>query len=350
MVEINMWAPSVLALIVGLVIGVFGALSKKSGKRKTLFWFAFPLASIGVIAMLMGASLPVGLQFLNTPLWTGFGKTATIGGTTITYSTTPSSGISSTSQCPYQPTATYSAKDKFSSTIISGGTAYYKSNGQPATTTAITNINKGTQYVYWYSNATTFVKPKVLTADCGANDVVADAWQNATVTITIYDAVGNRDVTNGAGTTNITFGANAQANVKVTYQGTAKKSAMPFGGLMVVEYNSTISDVTCTGSVLKSGNPSNFHLTFSPSATTHTSKVFEVGPEIDDGTGTPQYIQCQFTNGATSDTGATTFFRFIGANYYLTNAGDIVVDTEKTANQDNTRVGLGTRSQSMQWQ
>ena len=263
-------------------------------------------------------------------------------GTTTTTTTTTTE---ETAVCPYQPTATYTQKDKFSSNIITGGTAYYKVNALPSTTSAPTNVNKGTSYQYWYSNTTVYVAPMTKTAGCGANDFIADSWQNGSVTLSGYDTVGNVVICQTAGTNNITLGANAQANQKITYQGTAKKSAMPFGGLMVVEYNSTISDVVCTGANIKSGNPSGFHITYGVSATTRTSKVFEVDSALDDGSGTSRTIDCQFTNGASAVGASSPYYvKFFPANYYLTNDGNFALDVEKTLNSDNTRTGYSSNT------
>lgn len=239
--------------------------------------------------------------------------------------------------CVYQPTASYSTKDTFSSTIV-GGTAYYRVNGEPATTTAASNVNKGTEYEYWLLNATTYyVKPVKKVAECGVNTLTANAWSNASVTLSGWDNT-NSQVTTSA-VYNTSMGANAIANIKITYQGTAKKSAAPFGGVMVVEYNSTISSVTCTGADLGS---TGFHLTFSPSATTRTYKVFEFLPSLDDGSGNAKTINCQFLNGATAvGAGSVYYVHFIPANYYLTNNGNIALDTEKYLNSDNTRTQIG---------
>jgi len=245
----------------------------------------------------------------------------------------------------YQPTASYSVKDKFSTTTVSG-TAYYKEEGLPATTSALTNVRSGKRYTYWVDNDTYYVKPKVFTATPGANVVIAEAWQNGTATITGYDLVNRKSITNGE--YNTSLGANDQANIEITYQGTAKKSAGPFGGVMVVEYNATISSVTATGPQILSNNP--YHVTYTPSATTHTYKMWAYSSDLDDGSGAVRRINLQFKNGATPvGKGASWKVTFIPANYYVTNAGDIVLDTEKYANDDTTRTGLQAPSATFYW-
>jgi len=154
--------------------------------------------------------------------------------------------------------------------------------------------------------------------------------------VTIYDTVNRKDVTTGI--TNTSMGANAQANIEITYQGTAKKSAGPFGGVLVTEYNTTMSSVTCTGDSLLDSNP--YHLTYTVTATSNTYKPYAYGPSLDDGSASVKRISCQFQNGGTAvGAGSYYYFKFIPANYYVTNAGDIVLDTEKFANGLNTRVG-----------
>lgn len=349
--DINVWSPSVLAIIIVIISMIyvlgFGDKMKPKSRKKSGIIFGF-IGVVALIVLLAGASLPAELKVLNDPLWGGLGKTATIGTTNIIYSATGTSGSGTTplaGTCPVQETASYTAKDKFSSSVI-GGTSYYKTNGLPATTSATTNLNRGTQYTYWVSNTTSYVTPKVLTADCGVNTFVADVYQNASATVSGYDTVNSKATNNGE--YNISMSANAQGNLRITYQGTAKKSAMPFGGLMVFDYNNTIASITCTGDVLLGSNP--FHLTYSPSLTTHTYQMFALSSGIDDGTGSPKVINCQILNGASSAGAESPYYvKFYGANYYVTNNGDIVLDTEKFANQDNTKTGLAVPSLLGYW-
>lgn len=236
----------------------------------------------------------------------------------------------------YQPTASYTTVDKFAATTTVSGTSYYKINSEKATTTAQTNVNKGDQITYWVDNSTYWVKPAVETAGNGVTPVQAESWNNGTATVTIYDTVNRQDTTSGA--YNTSMGANKQGNIEITYQGTAKKSASPFGGVMVSEYNSTISSLTCTGDDLLDSNP--YHVTYTVTSTANTWKPYAYGPSIDDGSGSVRRVSCQFVNGATAvGAGSAYYFKFIPANYYVTNDGDIVLDTEKFANGVNTRTG-----------
>ncbi len=241
-----------------------------------------------------------------------------------------------------QPTATYSAIDKFSTSAITG-TAYYKPANQKAQTTALSNVNSGTQYTYWVDNSTgkNYVKPAVFTAHSGANSIQAIGWQYAAPTITAYDNNAGTAITDASH--NVTLSANGQANLDFKYQGTAKKSAGPFGGVMVLEYNSTISDVTCTGNDVLSANP--YHVTYTVSNTADTFKEWAYSAGLDDGSGDLNHITCQFRNGATAQPAGGAFvLSFIPAGYYVTNTGNIVLDTEQTLNGATTRTGAGTQT------
>lgn len=238
----------------------------------------------------------------------------------------------------YQPTGAYSAKNKYDATITISGTSYYKVGSEKVTTTAQTNLNQGNQIEYWVDNSTYFIKPIVKTAGPGVTPFDASGYKNSSATITLYDKLNKQIVTDG--NYNTSMGANDKANIEVTYQGTAKGSAGPFGGLMVLEQNSTINSITCKGDDLLEEDPG-YHLTYTVSLTTHTYKSFPYGPTLDDGSGDARIINCQYQNsGSASGDGVVYKVKFIPANYYVTNDGDIVLDTEKNANDANTRTNL----------
>ena len=252
---------------------------------------------------------------------------------------------STSGKCTYAPPAVYTTLDKFSSTVIPG-TSWYKPNGLSATTTSITSPAKDVQYTYWVDNSTYYVAPKTLTANCDNNNFQAEAWQNNTPSITSYDNVNHAATTSGA--SNCSMGANDQCNIDITYQGTAKGSAGPFGGVMVIETNSTLSSVVCTGAILLADNP--YHLTYTPTYTTHTSQQWAYAPNLDDGSGTTQTISCQFKNGASAvGTGAPAIVKFYPANWYVSNAKNFVLDTQKYANQDTTKTGLSSNTLNFYW-
>lgn len=320
----------VLVYSIGAVLIVLAlmAFRRKQGEKV----LGFGKATVGWVVLLAGLFLVLGQYGTLSGLGVTFSAAnlGTGGGTNLV----PSQGGSGF----YQPTATYAAKDKFASTAISGGTSHYKVNALPETTTAYSNVNSGDTVTYWLDNSTYYVAPKTLTVGSGVNPFVNDGWNNGSVTLTVYDTI-NRVTVSALGNTNTTMGANAQVNHEITYQGTAKKSAGPFGGVMVAEYNSTISSVTCTGPDLLTSNP--FTVTYTVGYTAHTYKVFAYGPTLDDGSGSPKKINCQFQNGATAaGTGALWYYKFFSANYYASNDGRILLDVEKVANQDTARTQL----------
>ena len=315
----------IASLVAGLLLVVIGqAVTKKTTPRKTLTW-------IGVIGLLLGViafASPTTLPFLQNEI--SFGTLAVAG--------TGASGGAGGVVTTYQPTGAYSAKDKFATTTVSG-TSYYKIGDKAASTTAASNLNVGDVVTYWVDNSSAgyyWVKPITLTAGPSVTRFEAQAWKNGTATVTGYDLVGR--ATSSSGVSNISMAANKIANVEISYQGTAKSSAMPFGGVMVVEYNSTISSVTCTGDDLLAVNP--FHLTYTVGFTAHTYRVWAVSPTVDDGTASLRKVTCQFQNGGTAaGTGSEYYVKFIPANYYVDQNGNIVLDTEKFNNADTTRTG-----------
>jgi hypothetical protein len=106
---------------------------------------------------------------------------------------------------------------------------------------------------------------------------------------------------------------------------------------MVAEYNTTLSDVTCTGAGLLKVNP--YKLTHTLAlGTTHTYKQWGFDSSIDDGSGGLKTINCQAKGGSTA-VGAGSEFRvtFYAADYYVTESGNILLDTEQSADSSTTR-------------
>lgn len=318
-----------IVYIAAAVLAILGVLAltrkekKVMGQNKIL---------VGLIPLIIGVGLVLAQQGMLADYGISPFSAASAGGVVYVNNQPASSGGSITT---YQPTATFVTKDKYSTVEVSG-TDWYKRGSQPATETAISNTNPGESISYWVDNATYWVTPATGVAGSGVTAFKADAFANGAASVTAYDLVNRQSVSNSA--YNTSMGANDQANIEITYQGTAKASAMPFGGVFVVEANSTIASITCTGDDLLASNP--FHLTYTVSATSHTYRTFAVGPTIDDGTGSVRKITCQFNNGA-SAAGADSayYFKFIPANYYISDAGNIEFDTEKFADAETTRVG-----------
>ena len=283
------------------------------------------LLTVGVVAVL---ALLVYAMFFRGAEQTAFGGAT---GTTGT-----------TSNVNVNPTATYSTIDTYSTTAVTG-TGFYKQDGLPISTTAIGNVNPGTEYTYWLQNGSWYVKPFVFTAGSLNNQIVNKvAVQNGSVTVNVIDSATGLSLTVGGGANNISGSANAVGNIQIKYTGGSKTSALPFGGVMVVEYKNTISSVTCTGADLLASNP--YHVTYAVSAVTNTFTQFGVADTIDSGNGALHEIDCNIKQGASASSGSNFIIKFIPANYYVTNAGAMMLDTQKNDNADNTRTGLGVVS------
>lgn len=264
-----------------------------------------------------------------------------------------SGGTVDTSAPTYQPTASYATFDKFGTASVAG-TSYYKegglTDGLPASTTAITNTNKGKTYTYWVSNSSQYyVKPTTFTASVTDNVVNKESYSNSSApTITTYDLVGRQTV--DAGVANISVGANGEAKVEITYLGAAKQAQLPFGGVMVMEYDDNLTSVTCSGDGIVGLN-SKYQVTYTTQATTNAYKVYEVASGFDvsangGSTGVTKVIKCEFVNGATdfsSGGGANANrYTFIPANYYVGNDGNVYLDTEQKMNGVSTRTGFAS--------
>jgi len=334
-------------IIMLLALGVFGILLLFSFFGKAFKKKGFMRGAVGVIGLvlvaysLVGAGAQLGWYelggssefFLSAAVASGVDDTGIvcpsgsdlIGGACVT-----------AGQPNFQPTGSYTARDKFAATTTISGTSYYKVGSNSATTTAASNLNKGQTATYWVDNSTYWVKPDTRTAGEGVTQFEALGWNNASATVSLYDNVGRQSVTTGAA--NVSMGANDNANIEITYQGTAEKSSGPFGGIMVVSYNSSMASVLCTGEQLLDRNP--YHLTFTTTTTSHTFKQFPYSSAMDDGSGAVRRVDCQFKNGAVAaGAGSSYIVDFIPANYYVTDSGDIVLDVEKSANGDTTRTG-----------
>ena len=331
---------TVLAFI-GLVMLIAGYKKafKSSGGFKTVFMILGTVllvyGVVGIGAQAKWYTLPTQAQqfFLSTGVSSvGNGDITCPTGTTLVNGNCVSTNGGN---AYFQPTGAYTAKDKYSTTAVTG-TSYYKRGSAPATTTTATNLNVGESIIYWVSNSTWWVTPDTDVAGTGVTQFQVLGLTNSTATVTLYDPVNKQPTTNGA--YNSSMAANALAYVDITYAGTAQGSAGPFGGVMVFERNSTISSVSCTSPVLMDSNP--FHLTYTVSSISDSYDTFAYSPSLDDGSGNVKVINCQVKNGASAaGAGAFYYVRFYPANWYVTKAGDIVLDTQKFADSDSTKVG-----------
>lgn len=336
------WTYALIIAIAGLVGLIFGqAVVKKTSSRKSLTWFSILFLAVGLLAYTN--AIPQ-LSALNQ----------VIGGAVVPASIGTTGGISSvaTTYQGYQPTATYATQDAFVATTSIPGTSYYKRDGDRLTSTAITNTQKGVSYTYWVSNGTYYVEPTSFTASGTDNVVNSKAYQNGSITISGYDVVNDKAVSSSA--YNTSMGANANAKLKFTVVGSAKTSALPLGGVMVVELNSTIPTVSCSGDGIVGVN-NKHQVTYTATSLANRYVIYEVAKGFDlskDGgsTGVTNVIRCDFTNGATAvGAGSAYYIKFIPANYYVGNDGNLYLDVEQKMNGATTRTGYGSFTSTFYW-
>lgn len=326
-----------LAIGVLVITVLLAFFSRSVSLRKNSRWIAVILG----IVVVVGTISPETLPFLGGSV--GLGGSGTLA--------VAPSGSTSTSQVisTYQPTAQYSAKDIFATTIISG-TSYYKANTLPATTTAISNVNSGDVITYWVDNVTGYywVQPTTQTVGTSVNRLLANSYKNGTAVLSVLDATGQKAGSVASGTANVSGASGSTPSINIQYQGAYQQSASPFGGAFVVEYNNTVSSVSCTSDQFVSSNPfvatggsinpGKLQYTLAGS-TANTYSVFYFGKGLDDGTATLKNINCKFNVGSTGLTGSKVYFYFIPANYYVGIDGGIYLDLQKNANSVNTLTG-----------
>ena len=251
----------------------------------------------------------------------------------------------------YAADAAYATQNAFSVESI-GGTTYYAAGADGIFQATAPKLERDKAYQYWVSNSTVYVKPLTFTAS-GSNNVINKvAYRTGSPTITGYDVIYNCNTNDDVAATacNITLGANQEAKIDMKYLGGAKTANLPFGGVMVVEYNNTVPTQTCSGDGLVGLN-SKYQVTYSDSATTNTHKVYELAEGFDVSknggtTGVTNVIRCEWANGATAAAAGTVKVTFIAANYYIGNDGKLYLDVEQKMNGANTRTGLATTTKT----
>lgn len=361
MINITYAMALVLLGLAGLVLFQMFGIVEKAKTRK--LWTVISIVALGVGLLPALGWTDFGYGAINNKVGSSLTQqTLAIGSTgTDTGTTAPTTTSTGQVVSTYQPTATYTTTDKYAQTSTITGTSYYRKGTSRFATSALTNTQIGDKITYWVDNSSTgtyWTMPTSYVITDQVTPLNNLGYNNGSATLSLYDLVGKRNV-NFAAATNISLGANAQANVEVSYQPTYKKSAMPFGGLMVVEYNSTISSVSCTGDSVLSTNP--YHLTYNVGLTANTYRAFPIAGvqdganAIDDGSsGKVKYIYCQFLNGATAAPTTLGFWNvtMIPANYYLAQDGQVYLDVEKYADSSTTRIGstINKPTISSNWQ
>lgn len=236
--------------------------------------------------------------------------------------------------CSQIPTYSYSAKDSQSTTLIGGTDEIKLGENSPVTTLA--NPTAGQKLQYWKSNATYFVDVASVSAvQCGANQVQTKAYAYASSTLKVFDTDNNVFLTNGGGT-NVTIGANGQSNLELRVQGTSKYASAPFGGCVAVEYPSTLTTVTLTGTGL-TGNVCPYTWTYTSQSTGNSYKLLETTKDFDkDGSGLTKTMSLQMKAGNSNPSGMV-YVTLQPANNYIGNDGLFYLGIEKDKNQDTTK-------------
>lgn len=316
-------------LIVGIAFLIYLLAAKPFKKKETKNIFVF----LAILAIAWGGLVEFG-GVSQLAFFAATGETPTINGVV------PSTAEISVTT--YQPTATYSTKDKYSTQAIVG-TSYYKIGNNPATSTSQTNVNEGDTIGYWVDNSTStyWTQPAKVIAVPGVTPVQAYGWENSTVTMSIYDTTNKQSFATNTKwqpqAAQTSMGANKLATLEFTYVGPAKKSGGPFGGVVVMEYNSTISTVLCSGDDIAEGT-GGFQMTYTPQFTSSATKIWNYKPSMDDGSGSVRTFDCQFQNGATAAGNESKLYTtYYPADYYVSQGGDILLDVEKAADGSTTR-------------
>lgn len=290
-------------------------------KAKTSPWLIFgSIAVIGLLAIVVLSMVgiigvkPVAQTVVNTPE----------GGTPVAVG------------CSQTPTYSYSAVDNLAGGTITG-TDYIKM-GTNAPVNTLANPTAGSKLEYWKSNSSYFCEvQKVDAVQCSSNSVQGKCYQSVAPTLKIYDMDNALFLTNGGGANNLTVGASETHNLKLTYQGTAYKSGMAFGGCLAVEVPNTFTAVNLAG---YSACP--FKWTYGVSSTGNTYYTFAIPSGFDvNGAGDLKELPFQIKSGISNPSG-TAIVTFQPANYYVGSDGALHLGIEKDANSDTTKTATGT--------
>jgi hypothetical protein len=220
--DINIWSPSVLAVIIGF-LAVVGAIifAKNKSTRKTIGIIGGVAGVVGIIVLFMGASLPTSLQFLNDPLWAGLGKSATVGGVQVVYSAVQGTNGNQGSNTgsgyivTTNPTIAVAGGDKQQAgTSVTPGIQYSNGGGTFATASSTTAVPGQTLDLIMNSSGyhSQVVQALQVTPNSFPLSVLFN--KNATITENIYTTTG-LVITNGGGAQNQTdLGNGAGYNLK----------------------------------------------------------------------------------------------------------------------------------------
>jgi len=334
---------ALVLLILGLGLVVIGILQKKKAKtRQVLVW----IGAVGIVIYVLSLVI-VGLPLVGTVIYSSAlgipGTTLTVGGEGAGNGGTPYQG--------YQPTASYSTVNHFNATVITG-TSYYKAGSQKATTTQILNTDPNVQYQYWVSATGQYVIPISFTGSGTKTVVNTNAYQNGSITINGYDLIADKAITSGIANASLGTGT---AKIKFTVLGSALTTGIPFGGVLVVEANNTISQINCFGDGISAVSGSKYQLTWQPTTANLRYVYYELASGYDvspDGLiGITKTFECDFVAPASPGTTLAPYYvRIVPTNYYYVNPdGSFALDVEQKLNGLTTRTGLGQFTGTFYW-
>lgn len=223
------WAIAIL--ILGAIAGVGAiAFAKKKSNRKMFGW-------IGGIALVLGLAAMSGyipqLEPLNDQIQFSTTSTATPG---VTQTTSTICAVEDT-------TVTLSALNKYTAAATSGTHRYRIDGGTPKTVSDLGTFtaSPGDKVEILFENAAGSYFSVLANEEIpckGTVEYSADAVQNGTVTIEVFNEEGNLIDTSGE---NETLAAGDVVTLEGKIKGTFQRG-IPYGGIVIVEYNDSEID------------------------------------------------------------------------------------------------------------
>jgi hypothetical protein len=252
---------------------------------------------------------------------------------TVTTTSTAGGDVPIAVGCNQKPSVDIVGVDMFSSTTVTG-TDYLKVKSlKPTSITTATNVGALEPLQAWTSNGSYFCNVVSDALKCGASETLQPVcYGNGTVTLTVIDESFNT-ITDNGGAVNLTIGT-APVSVKLRYRGQKDKSSYPFGGVLIIDYPNTISDVSVNGAGISAGT--SYQVTESTISTSNVQKVFTIPAGFDaNGLGDLKDMDVTFT--PASNPSGTVEITMIPANEYIAKDGNFYNDVEKKADGTNTR-------------
>ena len=227
----------IIAVIIAIGVGLLVSGKNSKNKRMTGFAIAGVIAVVGILPLLF---VSIGTQF---PWLT---QEINFGGNTVAIYSQPSQITQTTPSglCAVEDTTvTLSAFNKYTSASTSG-THKYRINGAPALTVSdagtFTASPNDAISILWMNESNGYygdVSNEVVPCS-GTKTFSQSLIQNGTQTIEVYNEESNLiDGTSNNETLSAGDVVSLESKIKGTYQ-----KGMPYGGVLVVEYNKTLVD------------------------------------------------------------------------------------------------------------